>query len=236
MIRRGDYVDFVHSSLNPDEACEWETGQGKLKVTAEFALTTIGPNGVERACVMNGTQLQFGEFSLQPSASPLGKVVRIDPNKNSITIDSSLEAGDMFIDKVMIVGNGLHQTSYTIEGVASTAKGTDLHFGDVLFIIGIGAVTGVDTQNGIVTSDRPFGHGRTDSGRHQGRWLYNEDKTQGFRIAKIEGQQLHLDSSGTDLDAAFNDANGDGRRVYWISDIGPGDDYRIPTSTFFSRR
>jgi len=236
IIRRGDYVDFVHSSLNPDEACEWETGQGKLKVTAEFALLTVGPKGVERACVMNGTQLQLGDFSLEPSASPQGKVVKIDPHKNSITIDSSPETGNAFIDKVMIIGNELHQTSYTIEGVTSTENGAELHFGDVLFIIGIGAVTGVDTKHGIVTSDRPFGGGRTDSGRHQGRWLYNEDKSQGFRIAKIDGQELHLESNGANLDAAFKDADGDGRRVYWISDIGPGDDYRIPTSASFSRR
>jgi predicted DNA-binding transcriptional regulator YafY len=35
---------------------------------------------------MNGTQLQLGEFFLQPSASPQGKVIKVDPQKNSITI------------------------------------------------------------------------------------------------------------------------------------------------------
>ncbi len=80
-----------------------------------------------------------------------------------------------------------------------------------------------------------IGYGRVDGGMHAGRWLYNEDKSKGFRIASISGNTFTLEDVEENLDEIFTDADGDGRRLYWISDIGPGDTYRIPTSTYYSR-
>jgi hypothetical protein len=39
-----------------------------------------------------------------------------------------------------------------------------------------------------------------------------------------------------DLDAVFGDANNDGRRLFWISDIGPGDTFRLPLVAQLERK
>jgi len=38
-----------------------------------------------------------------------------------------------------------------------------------------------------------------------------------------------------DLAAAFTDPDRDGRRLYWLSDLGPGDAFRLPAITHYSR-
>jgi len=80
-----------------------------------------------------------------------------------------------------------------------------------------------------------LGYGRTDGGMHEGRWLYNEDRSAGFRMAEIKGRSFTLEGVEGDLDDVFTDADGDGRRLYWVSDIGPGDTIRIPTATHYAR-
>lgn len=41
---------------------------------------------------------------------------------------------------------------------------------------------------------------------------------------------------GDELDSAPPDASRDGPRVYWISDVGPGDIFRIPTAATCAKR
>ncbi len=228
-VLRGDETDLVHSALSATETCEWQWAGQTFAVAAEFALITLDQQGVNRAVIVNGTLLEFGDFSLRPEPSPEGRVLDVDFAGNAITIDAALASPDAFADRVTIARNDLHQASYTIEQASAVDGGTRLNFGDVLFVIGMGAVTEVDAQAGTV------GYGRIDGGRHAGRWLYNEDKSRGFRITSVARRQIVLADAPEDIDAVFADSDGDGRRLYWISDIGPGDTIRIPTATSFAR-
>jgi len=133
----------------------------------------------------------------------------------------------------MILGNELQQTSYTIVGASSTGGQTTLDFGDTLFIVQMGGVESVDNAAKTVKLQHLE---RVDGQLHTGRWLYNEDKSQGFRIAKIGGGTATLEAGEVDLDTVFTDIDGDGRRQFWISDIGPGDTYRIPNRIFVERK
>jgi len=232
-VHRGETTDLVHSTLTPERECAWSGGEMPFTVAAEFALVTLDADGVRRAVVVNGTSLKYGDFSLQAEPSPTGKVLDVDFASNSITIDTEVDATR---GGVMILGNELHQTSYTIEDVEVVDGRTRLRFGDVLYVIGMGVVADIDSDAATVASDRELsGYGRVDGGLHVGRWLYNENRSKGFRIARIENQAFRLGASERDLNAVFTDADGDGRRVYWISDIGPGDTYRIPTATHYER-
>jgi len=235
-VRRQGAVDLIHSSLDPDERCEWEGLDEPLVVAAEFAVLTLGDRGVERAFVVNGTLLQWGAFALKPSPAPAGKVLAVDCGRNTIVIDAALPKPELFRDSVIILGNDLHQSSYTIKEARATDEGTALSFGDVLFIVGMGEVAKTDQAAGVVTSDRSLsGYGRTDGGRHAGRWLFNDDKSAGFRIEAVRGATLRLGNVDADLEATFGDKDGDGRRRYWICDIGPGDAFRLPSTTYYSR-
>lgn len=236
IVRRGQERDLIHSSLAPQEQTTWAGDDRPLVVAAEFALLTLDDRGIKRGCIVNGTLLRYGKFAMEPAPSPQGKVLSVDPQANAITIDTALPSPDTYRDCVVILGNELSRTSYTIKGARVAGDTTTLHFGDVLFTVGMGAVAGIDPAASSITSDRRVaGYGRTEAGRHAGRWLYNEDQSTGFRITSIHGKSLKLDRMEGDLDAVFTDTDGDGRRLYWISDIGPGDSYRIPTTTYFER-
>jgi len=235
-VHREGATDFIHSSLSPEEQCEWQAAGKPLVVAAEFAMLTLDDQGIKRAVVVNGTLLEYGDFSLHPASSPQGKVVSVDLADNAITIDTALAAPQACRDTVIILGNELQRTSYTIREVKVADGATTLDFGHVLLTIGMGAVTGTDQDAKTITSDRPLsGYGRIDGGRHAGRWLYNEDKSKGFRIGSIRGQAFTLEGVEGSLEDIFTDADDDGRRLYWISDVGPGDTYRIPTTTYYAR-
>jgi hypothetical protein len=235
-VQRGRVTDLIHSSLSSTEPCEWRGGDQPFVVTGEFALVTVDDEGVQRACLVNGTSLRYGDFVLKADPSPAGKVINVDPQRNAITIDTALAAPEACRDAVVILGNELHQTSYTIQEARVADGGTTLYFGDVLFVIGVGEVAQTDqTAPKVVAAAALSGYGRIDGGRHAGRWLYNEDKSRGFRIAAVAGSEIQLEGVDGDLEAIFRDADGDSRRQYWISDIGPGDTFRIPTTTYWER-
>lgn len=236
VVRRGDETDLIHSSLCPEERVAWKGTAEELVVCAEFALLTVDDEGVKRACVINGSGVTYGGFALDARPCVVGDVVGVDLGRNTVTVGVELPEPQALANTVVTFGNDLHQTSYTVARAEAAEGGTTLHLGDVLCIVGMGVVGGIDEDAGTVTSDRELvGYGRTDGGRHAGRWLYNEDRTRGFRIRAIEGRKFVLETAGGDLDAIFQDNDGDGRRVYWISDIGPGDTVRVPSVTWYRR-
>ncbi|MBT3374694.1 MAG: hypothetical protein HN742_39440 [Lentisphaerae bacterium] len=236
--REGGVVDLIHSSLDPNVVCRWRGAGQPLVVAAEFAVVTVSDTGVERAVLVNGTLVRHGDFSLEAAPPPAGAVTSVDFEQNAITIDAEIADPGALRGSVVILGNELHQTNYTIvTAKAAAGGGTTLSFGDVLYVVGMGAVAGVDAEDGVVRADRALtGVGKIDGGRHQGRWLYNENMSEGFRIQGVEGRAFTLAAPGDELDKVFPDVDGDGRRVYWISDIGPGDTFRIPTTTAYARQ
>lgn len=235
-VRREQATDLIHSSLSPTERCEWKWADEVFVAAAEFALVTLDGRRVKRAVVVNGTLLQYGDFSLRPSPSPQGRVLSVDFDNNAVTIDATVPTPQVLCDSAVILGNELQKTSYTIKEATSANGHTELSFGDVLYVVGMGAVAATDTGAGTITADRDLtGYGRVDGGMHAGRWLYNEDRSEGFRIASVSGRQFALEGVDRDLAVVFADTDGDGRRLYWVSDIGPGDTYRIPTTTYYTR-
>ena len=220
--------------MSAPEKCVWQGAEKTLTVAAEFGLVTRDDQGVKRAVVVDGSLLQYGDFELRPEPSPRGLVAAVDFEQNRIVIDTALTDAAVWRDTVVILGNDLHSTSYTTTEAKPADGKTALHFGDTLFVIAMGAVD--ETDGDKLTSDRPLaGYGRTDGGKHEGRWLYNEDRSRGFRILSITGQTLTLDTGGANLAEVYTDADGDGRKLYWISDIGPGDTYRMPRTTHYTR-
>jgi len=180
--------------------------------------------------------LRCGGLTLRPRPAPSGRVLEVDLRRNRIRIDAQLDAGEAFHDAVVFLGNDLHQESYTIRHVEVEGDSTWLDFGSVLCRVGMGEVAETNGGEGTVTSDRPLrGYGRLEGGRHEGRWLFNDAMDRGFRITAIEGKTFRLEGRTGDLEQLFADANDDGRRQYWISDVGPGDSYRISAVTCYAK-
>ena len=235
-VARQDGRDLIHSSLNPGEPVAWQDGKTTFRVAGEFALVRLDAEGVRSAYLVNGTQLEVGDLALKAAPSPTGQVVAVDYTHNSITVDTAVRGPEACRDRVVILGNELHQTSYTIQQAVVKGTQTELQFGDVLCVVGMGRVTAVNQKAGTVSTDTTLtGYGRVDGGRHQGRWLYNEDKSQGFRIAKFDGTAFALEQVTGDLATVFSDKDGDGLKRFWVSDIGPGDTFRLPATTYVER-
>jgi hypothetical protein len=235
-VVHGGGRDLIHSSMNPGERVQWPVNGKTLTCAGEMGIVKVDDDGVESATLINGTELGYGDLLLKAQPSPSGTVVGVDHKANAITIDAAIKTPAACTDRVIIVGNDQHQTSYTIKQATVTGGKTTLCFGDTLFLVGMGKVTAADAKAGTITTDtRLTGYGTVDGGQHAGRWLYNEDKTRGFRIQSLSGQTFKLENAPADLDAVFSDADNDGLKRFWISDIGPGDTYRLPSVTYVKR-
>lgn len=224
--------DLVHSALDAASTCTWRAGETELSATGEFALVTLVNGQVSRACLVNGTELRCGNFALTTPPAPSGQVLSVDLEANEIVLDAELPVPEAYRDRVIIMGNELQRTSYEIRDVRVADGRTVVSFGDTLMLVQMGNVTATDDAAGTLTLDKL---GRVDGGQHQGRWLYNEDRSTGLRIIAVSGNTFTVKGAQQPLDAIFTDANGDGRRQFWISDVGPGDEWRISTVTWVER-
>jgi endogenous inhibitor of DNA gyrase (YacG/DUF329 family) len=236
VIREGA-IDYTHTSLDPQRPISWQGAPRPFEVTGEFALVTMDEQGLQQACLINGTALAFGDHRLQVEPLPPLPVAEVDFAGNALIIDQPLSAPETLSQLVAIIGNDVHQTSYTVQSVSVEGGRSRIELGDVLFVVGMGTVARVDEAAGLVQSAESLTtYGRIEHNRHQGRWLYNDDKSQGFRIKEASSTTFTLEGAPADLSQVFNDRDGDGRALYWISDIGPGDLCRLPTITYLQRR
>jgi hypothetical protein len=235
-VVRGAAMDFISSALNGEESAAWKGAAQPFAAQAEFALVTVDAQGVQRALLVNGRSLRYGDFALQVEPPPAGQIVSADPKTNSIVIDAALPAPEAFVDRVITFANDLQRTSYTIKSAQVKGGQTVLGFGDVLFIIGMAMASKFDEAAATVTTVDPLaGYGKIEGGRHAGRWLLSEDRSRGLKILSAAGNQFKLEQPDKPLAETYIDADGDGRRQLWISDLGPGDTYRIPAMTWVQR-
>ncbi|MBU0608411.1 MAG: hypothetical protein KKI08_11035, partial [Armatimonadetes bacterium] len=235
-VKREGETDLVHSALDGAAATTWTGGSQPFAAQAEFALVTLDGEGVKRAMLANGGKLSCGKFALQAAPCPQGKVVSVDFARNEVTLDTPLPETQPFLDRVIIFSNDVARCSYTIKSARVEGGKTIIGFGDILPIVRMDAVKALDEAAGVVEAIGPLsGYGKIQNDQQQGRWLYNEDKSQGLLIESVSGTKLKLRTEGKKLADIYQDANGDGRNRLWIVDMGPGDSFRIPSATFVAR-
>jgi hypothetical protein len=231
-VHRGTETDLVHSSLDPNAQCQWATPIGVLSVSGTFAVVTVDGQGVRRACLVEGTSADIGNFHVTAPASPQGRIESVDHTTNAVVLDQPLDAPEAWIGRVVICGNDLNQTSYTVVTAENRDGHAVLGFGTTLMLVQMGLVKGVDADAATLTLDKLE---RVDGKQHQGRWIHNENRSLAFRITDCKGNAFTVDAADTDLDAAFADADGDGQTRFWISDIGPGDQWKLAGVTVVDR-
>ena len=104
-VEREGAVDLIHSALDATQQTSWSGLPKPLSVRAEYAVVTVDDQGVQRAMLVGGGQIEYGDFRLEAADPPRGKVLSVDPGANTITIDAALPAVDPFIDRVIVIGN-----------------------------------------------------------------------------------------------------------------------------------
>ncbi|MCK5805316.1 MAG: heparinase II/III family protein [Lentisphaeria bacterium] len=237
-VERDGTVDLVHSALDATHHCIWKYKDTIFDVSAEFATVTIDSEGVSRATFVNGHHLRYGALALNAAPPLVGEVTAVDLRANTITIDIPLPDPSVCNGLAALLGNETNHTAYMVEHAESAEDedGTVLHFGHTLMRLGMGEVAAIDGKTRTITSDRTLsGYGRTDGGRHQGRWLCGDDLATLFPIAAVGKNTFVLENADTPLETAFRDQDGDGRALYWICDIGPGDWVKLPSRQEYTR-
>lgn len=231
-VQANSFTDYIHSALDRTVPCTWNADGTEFSVTGEYAQVRTNRDGIQSIRAVNCTRVRFGETTLGANAAPSGKVVNLDHDANTITVDTAVEQPDLYRDTVAIIGNEIQQTSYTVKSISVENGKTTLGFDDVLFLVQMGPIEEIQADKSAVKLDKL---GRVDGRNHEGRWLYNEDRSVGLRIAETRGDVFVLESGSQDLEKIYKDFDGDGRRTFWISDIGPGDSVRLPSTVLMER-
>jgi hypothetical protein len=234
VVTRRDGIDLIHSGNENEEVC-WRVGDRDVVVAAEFAVVSFGHSGVRCGSMVNGRTLRCGETQMNGTGSAKGVVESVDLRENTATVRFESDA-EALEGTTVIVGNDGKQVGFTVESAAAVNDAVAIGFGTVLMRVGMGDVTSVDPETGEVVASRELtGYGRIDGGRHEGRWLFADDLKTGFRIREVRKLSFVLEGEPADIAAAFRDADGDGRNLYWISSIGPGDWVHAPATVTVGR-
>ena len=134
---------------------------------------TLADGEVTRACLINGTELRCGFLPEHPTA-PAGRGERgLRGQRNRAR--HALPVPEAYRNRVVILGNELQRTSYEIVDLSVADGRTTVSFGDTLFLVQMGPVEATNDEAGTITLGKV---GRVDGGQHQGRWLYNEDRSE----------------------------------------------------------
>ncbi|MFO7946934.1 MAG: heparinase II/III family protein, partial [Armatimonadota bacterium] len=83
------FTDYIHSATDAAGAATWNVGDNTFSVTGEYALVRVDGRGVRSIKTINCTRVQLGELAVEMDAPPAGKVLSVDHDANTITIDTT---------------------------------------------------------------------------------------------------------------------------------------------------
>jgi hypothetical protein len=203
----------------------------------EFGAITEDAEGLRAMFLVNGRELRKGGYGIRAPGPIRAKVRSVDYRGNSITLDQKLPIPDAVVGQVVIISNSQHSTSYTVTKVETKGKRSILHFGDISPIEGLCEIKSVDeAAKSIQPGSRLSGYGiKWDGKRFPGYTLLNEDMTAAWRITEYSDRGFTVQADG-DIAPKLTDSNGDGRKFFYIADIGPGDEVMIPAIVSVKRK
>ncbi len=189
-------------------------------------------NGKPRAAhVVNGGYLRVGETVVEaPQPAFDAGILAVDYDARTVTLDRSLPVGDALKGRLIYITGGSHRTAYHIEEVLPPGDRVRL---DLNAIIYRSKMTGVseDSREIICEIPPPIEEFRGfKPGYYDGATVTGEDKAARYRVVGVTGRNIKLERP---IDSShFPDADGDGRQMVSIYDMGPGDGIRVPVSVF----
>lgn len=229
----GDRKDTLVS--NPQPAQDVRLARG-VRLSAEFAAIAEDKAGLLSALLVNGTSLVTKDWSVEAAGPVAARILEVNYEDNTLVIDQPVARPEAMLAQVFVASQGGHSTSYTIKGIESHPKGALIRLGDVMPLEGKGVVSGVDEKaRTLTTSSRLSGYGIHFAGMALvGRCLLNEARTAHYPVLALEGSTFTL--AGNEPLSSFTDADGDGRVMFWVADLWPGMQVRLPAITWFERQ
>lgn len=196
-------------------------------------------NGEPR-CVrlVNGTKLvKSGRGVVDAVPRFTAKATAVDHVNRIITLDDTLPVGDALAGQMIYFTSGPHRSAYHIVEVLEPGNMVRFDLDGLVYRSRIDAA--IPDNSGLVV-EMPFvlpGSGNPDAySYYDGAYVTGEDFKAAYRVKGIERGEDNS-SSKLLLDRAvdineFPDADGDGRQMVYIYDMGPGDDVTVHNSVF----
>ncbi len=232
-VEREGATDLLYSSPEPEaEAVVVGPDGAELTVAGRFVRAVLRGGRIVAATLIDGGRVDGAAGELAGPVPLTGSLTAVDVRANTVTLDQAVDRPESLVGRVLVMGAGRRPTSYQIVTARNVDGHTVLGFGDVLLLVGQGQTTGYDAAGKVVACDmtRFVGYGRVDGGQHQGRWLLNESQAFGPRIDAVRNTGFQA-VFAADPDGFLADLDADGRRTFWIADVGPGERYTLPAGT-----
>ena len=232
-IVRGRTVDYIISSLSKDAFTKVAPD---IEITGEFGVMSESDTILGYLFLVHGKDIKKGPCALHTQDELTGKIVGVDYEKNTITLDKYLPNGDLLIGSLIFISNNnYHKTTYTIKDICKETDKTVMSLGDVLPILMVGEISGIDDEEGIITTNtRLDGYGRVYGRKLGGMAMVNEGRDYSSAIVSCSEGVFRL-PLGQNLSSKFKDANGDGKLEFYVYDFKVGDDFCLLSSTFLQQ-
>ncbi len=180
-----------------------------------------------RRLLRNGVGVSDAPSALQAT------VTAVDLSANDVTLDRELPGGAELAGQMLYLRAGEHRSAWRILAVGEDRHTLRLEHTGLLFRSRLMEIGG---DNMVLTTELPLpieASGGFKAGYYDGTLVTGEDHRARHRVVRVEGDRVFLDSPCQEAD--FPDADGDGRRMVMIYEIGPGDKARLPGSVFIRR-
>jgi hypothetical protein len=231
-IFRSHAVDYIISSASKDAFTKVAPD---IEITGEFGVISESDNNLGYLFLVHGKGIKKGPYALHTQDEVSGKILQIDYQKNAITLDKYLPNADLLIGSLIFISNNFHKTTYTIKNVRQQKDKTIISLGDVLPLLMVGEISGVEDEKGVVsTNARLDGYGRVYGGNLAGMALVTEGRDYSAEIISYSNGVFKL-AVAPNSSCKFKDANGDGKIGFYIYDFGVGDDFSILSSAFLQK-
>ena len=221
---------------------------GDLKLQGVFGYVARDAKGtITRAALVGGARLDAPGLALTAERAEYAcRVTGMDYSTGDILLDTPLPTDANLAGSVAVIGTPERSRAYEIarispDGRRIRVKGSALVYQST--------VEGVDAARGLVHVQFPTYMCRCDPNYYDGLFATNETRSNLWRVRRVhkdEATQWHL---ARDIvlgpvsarrgeyriasrlsEGAFTDADGDGRKLMYIYEIGPGQTLKITTA------
>ena len=204
---------------------------GGLEFQGHFAYWSERNGAPRCAHLVNGSRLVKGGVGIPDVPPPYrARVTGVDFQGNGLSLDAGLPSGALLSGRLIFIRGGRHRTAYAVDSVLPQGAGVRLDLNALLFQSRLEGI-GEDRSCLVAELPPPIEASRGfPPGYYDDALLTGEDLRAHYRVKRVEGEKIFLDRPARPED--FPDLDGDGRRMVYIYDVGPGDEATIYNSAF----
>jgi len=231
----GGQVDTLIYTHHPEVALK----VGDIEFQGSFGYWSELNGKLRCLHLVNGRRLaRNGQGVVEAVPNFAADVTAADLENNAVTLSTKLPVGKALAGQMIYLRFGPHRTAYHIVEVMPPGNVVKLDLNSLIYRSNIEGV-GEDKDHLLV--EMPFvipdSGGPEPFSYYDGAFVTGEDFRAAYRVKRIERPADTSQSSKLFVDrpldqAEFPDADGDGRKMLFIYDFGPGDKVTVQNSVF----